>query len=104
MCCCGDVLNRLGGQLELLSFQNFRYVQIEEVAIQNGLNNTSDDGNKVIMTFRHVSIDPIKNVKSPVGAQCEQVVTRNAFSLTGLADKKQLWEDCNRLQVDRERP
>jgi len=56
------------------------------------------------MTFRHVSVDPIKDVKSPIGAQCEQVVTRNTFSLAGLADKKQLWEDSNRLQVDRERP
>jgi hypothetical protein len=35
----------------------FRYIQIEEIAVQNCLNDASNDCNQVIMTFRHVSVD-----------------------------------------------
>jgi len=65
------VLKCLGGQLQLLSFQDFRYIQIEEVAIQNGLNDASNDCDEVVVTLHHVSVNPIKNVKSAIRAQRE---------------------------------
>lgn len=59
------------------------------------------------MTFRHVSVDlkvkdrqarswltmfiltyPVEDVKCPVQAESEQIVTRDTFSLAGLADQK----------------
>lgn len=39
----------LGWQLKFLSLQHFRYVQIEEITIQNGLNDAGKDRNQIIV-------------------------------------------------------
>lgn len=39
--------------------RTFGDVQIEEVTVKDGLNDTSNDGNHVIESFRVVTVDPV---------------------------------------------
>jgi hypothetical protein len=48
----------VGGDATLLTFS---YIQIEEIAIQDGLNDASDDGNQIVMAFSHVPVDLKEN-------------------------------------------
>jgi hypothetical protein len=47
----------VGNQWQAKGQLTFRYVQIEEIAIQNRLNDASDDCDQVIVTFCHISVD-----------------------------------------------
>ena len=50
----------------LLSRHHLGYIEIEEVAVEDGLDNTSDNSNDVVELFEVVSVDPVENVKSPI--------------------------------------
>ncbi len=65
---------------------------------------TSDNSNEVEEVFRVVSVYPVEDVESTVGAQSKQVVAGDGLCLTCLADHEQLWQDGHRLQVYGERP
>lgn len=76
----------LGGQLQLLALENFTKknqvsnrihvieyetttfgdVEVKEVAIQDSLNDSSNDGNPILETFAIVTINPVEDVKSSV--------------------------------------
>lgn len=61
----------LGWKLELFAFQNFRNVEIEEIAIQNGLNDTGDDSDDIVESLEVVSVDPVEDVESSVRSEGE---------------------------------
>lgn len=44
----------------------FSYVQIEEIAIQNSLDDASDDCNQVVVTFSHISVNLEKEILLPI--------------------------------------
>ena len=58
----------------LLACHHFSYIQIEEVTVEDGLNNTSNDGNDIIELFEIVSVDPVENIKSSVCSQGKKIV------------------------------
>lgn len=65
-------------------------IQIEEITVQDGLHNSSNDSDEVKEAFKVVSVDPVQEVQSSVGAQGEQVVAGDGLRLTGLAYHEQL--------------
>lgn len=95
---------RLCWKLELFAFQNFRNVEIEEIAIQNGLNDARDDSDDVVESLVIVSVDPVEDVESSVRSEGEEIVRSDGLSLAGFRDHKQLGKDSDGLQVDRESP
>lgn len=51
-----------------------------------------------------VPIYPVRNVESPVRAECGDIVGSDGFRLSGSLDDEELGEDSHRLQPDGERP
>lgn len=94
----------LGRKLELFALQNLGDVQIEEVAVENGLHAAGDDRNDVIESLRIVPVDPVENVEAPIAAQREQVVAGDGLRLAGLAHHEELGQNGHTLQVDGEGP
>lgn len=82
----------------------FCYIQIEEVAIEDGLHHPGDDGDHVKESLKIEPPYPVDEVEGSVESQEEQVVGGDGLGLTSLADHEQLGQDGHRLQVDRERP
>ena len=97
-------MRSLGGQLEFLALENLRDVQIEEIAVEDGLDTAGDDGDDVVESLEVVSVDPVEDVEATVGAESEEIVAGDGLSLAGLADHEELGEDSDALQVDGEGP
>lgn len=91
-------------QAQLLAFQNFGDIKVEEVTIEDSLDHTSHNGDQVKEAFKVETPDPVEEIKSPIQAQAEQVVGGDCLCLASLADHEELRQDCHRLQVDGERP
>ena len=98
------IIQHLGWQLELLALQDLGDVEIEEVAVKDGLDAAGDDGDDVIESLRVVSVDPVEDVETAVGAESKEIVAGDGLRLAGLADHEELGEDGDTLQVDGECP
>ena len=83
--------------MELLSLENFGDVEIEEIAIENSLDASGNDGDDVIETFAVVSEDPVEDVEATIGAESKQVVASNALGFSGLGHHKKLGQDGHTL-------
>ena len=79
-------------------------VEIEEVAIEHGLDATGHHGNQVKEALRIVAVDPVEDVKGSVDAQGKQVVAGDGLCLSSLADHEQLRKNGHWFQVDGEGP
>ena len=90
--------------MKFLSLENFRDIEIEEVAVEDSLNTACNDSNDVIKTLAIVSVDPIENVEATVRTESKQVVAGDAFGLPGFWHHKKLGQDCHALKVDGEGP
>jgi len=90
--------------LQFLSLENFGDVEIEEVAVEDGLDASSNDSNDVIESLAIVSVDPVEDVEATVGPESKQIVTGDAFCLASFGHHEELGQDCHALQVDREGP
>lgn len=87
-----------------LSELTFGNVQIEEVAVQDGLDEASHNGNHVKEALEVETPDPVEEIEGSVQAQEEQIMGGDGLGLTSLADHKELRQDGHRLQVDGESP
>ena len=98
--------SHLYGKLELLALEDFVVVDIEEVAVEDGLNDTGDDGDPLclVVGFGGVSVDPVGDVEETVDAQGKQVVGRDGFGLAGSLQHEELRENGDGLQPDGKRP
>ena len=83
--------------MELLSLEIFGDVEIEEIAIENSLDASGNDGDDVIETFAVVSEDPVEDVEATIGAESKQVVASNALGFSGLGHHKKLGQDGHTL-------
>ena len=90
--------------MELLALQDLRDVEIEEVAVKDGLDAAGDDGDDVVEALRVVSVDPVEDVETAVGAESKEIMARDGLRLPGLADHEELGQDGDALQVDGEGP
>jgi len=100
---CSTTQN-LSGEGELLALEHLGYVQVEEVAVEDGLNDAGNDGDEVKEALRVVAVNPVEQVQAAVQAESEQVVSGDGLSLASLADHEQLGKDGDRFQVDGESP
>ncbi len=79
-------------------------VQIEEIAVEDGLDDTGHHGDLVDESLRVIAPHPVSEVQRAVQAQKEQVVCGDGLGLARLSDHEELWQDGHRLQIDGERP
>lgn len=56
------------------------------------------------MPLKHIPINPIRDVQSAIKSQCKKIVRRYRFRLARSLQQKQLWQDRDTFQPDRERP
>lgn len=68
----------------------FCYIQIEEITVENGLNDPSDNGNHVEESFEVEPPYPVNEVQSSVESQEKQVVRGDSLSFTSFTDHKKL--------------
>lgn len=96
----------LNGKLELFTLEDLGVVDVEEIAIENSLDNASNNGYpiKLVLGVHKVSIDPVGNIQSSVAAKSKKVMCSNSFGLTGSLKHKKLWQDGYRLQPDGKGP
>jgi len=97
-------LHRLAWQHQTLSLQHLGDVEVEEVNVEHGLYNASQDSNGVEESLVVVSVHPVENVKSAVRTKHEQVVACNSLGFSSLRHHEQLRKDCSCFQIDGERP
>ena len=88
----------------LFSCHDFCDVEIEEVTVEDGLDNSGHDSDDVIETLEVEAVDPVENVESAVGAEREEIVAGDGLGLAGLGDHEELGQDGDTLQVDGEGP
>ena len=81
---CLTTFNNLSGEGELLALEDLGYVQVEEVAVQNGLDDAGHDGDEVEEALAVVAVDPVEEVQAAVEAKCEQVVGGDGLCLAWL--------------------
>lgn len=79
-------------------------VQVEEVAVEDGLHHARHHGDLVEDALRVVAPHPVGDVECAVEAQEEEVVGGDGLGLARLGDHEQLWHDGHRLQEDGEGP
>jgi hypothetical protein len=72
-------------------------VDVEEIRVQDRLNNTGDHGNGIPMVVNlcEVSPDPIGDVETSIGPECEQVMCRDALRLSRTLKHEQLRKNSN---------
>ena len=63
----------LDRELELLALEDLGVVDIEEVAVENGLYDAGNDGNpaNLVLCFHGVPVDPVGDVESSVASEGE---------------------------------
>lgn len=98
------LLDALRWQAQLLAFQHFGDIKVEEVTVEHSLDHTSHNGNHVKEALKIETPDPVEEIEGSIQAQTEQVVGGDGLCLAGLADHEELRQDCHRLQVDGECP
>jgi len=74
----------LSWERNLLALHDFGDVQIEEVAVENGLNDAGKDGNQIEMILIVITVDPVGDVQRAVAALGEQVVGCDCLGLARL--------------------
>lgn len=82
----------------------FGNVEIEEVAVEDGLHHTGHHRDLVVELLGVVAPDPVGDVEGAVEAQEEKVVGGDGLRFPRLADHEELREDGHGLQVDGEGP
>lgn len=93
-------------ELELLSLENLGVVDIEKVAVENCLNNASNNRDPVhlVVGLHCVSVDPVGDVQGTVDAERKEVVGRDGLSLTGALQHEELRQDGDGLEPDGKGP
>ncbi|KAH8246760.1 hypothetical protein KR038_008032 [Drosophila bunnanda] len=91
-------------QLQLLALKNFGNVQVEEIAVKNGLDDSGKDRDEVVVRLHHVPVYPVEQVERTIRSQGEEVVAGDGLGLPGFAHQEQLRQNGHRLQIDGEGP
>lgn len=83
----------LSWQAQLLSFQHFCDIQIEEIAVQNGLHNSSHYGDHVKEALKVEPPNPVDEVEGSVQSQEKQIMCGDGLGLSCFTDHEQLRQD-----------
>lgn len=71
----------------------FGDIEVEEIAVEDCLDQASNDGDEVKEALEVVAPDPVEEIECTVDTQCKQVVAGDGLRLTRLAHHEQLWQD-----------
>lgn len=82
-------------QAQLLPLQDFGDIEVEEIAVEDCLDQASNDGDEVKKALEVVAPDPIEEIECTVDTQCKQVMAGDGLRLTRLAHHEQLWQDSH---------
>lgn len=82
-------------QAQLLPLQDFGDIEVEEIAVEDCLDQASNDGDEVKEALEVVAPDPIEEIECTVDTQCKQVMAGDGLRLTRLAHHEQLWQDSH---------
>jgi len=90
--------------LETSGLEDLRDIQVEEIAVQDGLDASSNNSNEIEESSIVVSVDPVEDVQCTVGTQRKQVMRCDGFSFAGFWYHEELRKDGDGFQVDGEGP
>lgn len=79
-------------------------VDPEEVAVQNSLNNSCQQGTWLQPALCRIPPDPIRNIQRSIHAEGKQIVSCDCFGLASPLKHEELGQDGHRLQPDTESP
>lgn len=96
----------LDGKLELLALEDLVVVNVEEIAVQNSLDETSNDGDPISLVVRldGVTVDPVGDVQGAVDTEGEEVVSGDCLCFTGALKHEELGQNCDRLEPNGKGP
>lgn len=95
----------LGGHLKLaVGLDDTSDVKVEEVGVEDSLNDSGDNSNRVEEALSVVSVDPVEDVEESVGSKGEEVVSGDGFGVSSSGEHKELWHNSHSFQVDGESP
>lgn len=111
-------MDRLHGQVELLALEDparksvsrseeymwdqsvLGVVNVEEVRVQNSLNQTCDDRNRLKVALSEPAVDPVGDVKGSVSTEGEQIVGGDSLCFAGSLQHEQLGQNGDSFQPD----
>lgn len=73
----------------------FRNVEVEEIAVEYRLHQTSHNGNEVEEPLKLVAPNPVEQVEGTVDSQSEEVMTCDGLCLTCFTDHEELWQNSH---------
>lgn len=79
-------------------------VEVEEVGVENGLNDSGNNGDWVEEALGVVSINPVEDVEESVRSEGKEIVSGDSFSVSSSRKHEELGHDGDGFQVDRECP
>lgn len=79
-------------------------VDVEEVRVDEGLDQSCGDADEVQTLLGEVSVDPVRQVERSVEPQCEDVVDCEEVALALALEHEELWQDGHRFQPEGETP
>lgn len=85
---------------ELLSAYLLGVIDPEEVRVQDGLDDSGDDGDGICVLFRKVPVNPIRNIQRAIRAEGEEIVSSNCLGFACSLQHEKLWQDCDGLKPD----
>jgi len=90
---CSDLGNLNNDSLQLLSLSNIILVSgidIKEIQVENGLDDSCTSGNQVVIAFFVITPNPVKYVQCSVGAQCDDIQAGKHAHIFGIVEHEQL--------------
>lgn len=97
---------RLDRKLELLALENLGVVDVEEVAVEDGLNQAGNDGNPVdlVLGLAEVTPQPVGQIQATVDTEREEVVRCNRLGFASALEHEKLRENGDGFEPDGEGP
>lgn len=77
-------------KLDFLAFDYFRDVEVEEVAVENGLNEARADRDQIVESLVLVPVDPVEQIKCSIHAQSEKIVACDGLGFASFTDHEKL--------------
>lgn len=77
-------------KLEFLALHDFCVINIEKVRVEQGLDDSGEEGDEIELNSEGPLVKPIEDVEEPVDSQREDVVHCETLSLTSSLDHEKL--------------
>lgn len=89
---------------QFLSTENFSYVEVEEIKVEDGLHNSRHDSYLVIEILSVETPNPVGQIEQAIEPQEKEIVRSDRFCFPCLAYHKKLRQNGHRFQIDGKSP